>query len=339
MAITAYGYTHNCLTVRLPFVQCIHSMLAVCDEVIIIDAASSDGTYELLQAIPGLRLYRREYPYDTGTADSDLKREARELVTTDLCWGIDIDEVIHEKDYSGWSQIISQLSSNSRAKIVLPRVDFWSLDMYQLRTRYHAIHLNLPYLSVDVPLECQFTNPRTGHICSNGPHYDYVDTRTGKSFTAEPMSWLDPSDSELLTAFENPIESEEERARRERLYLEYIQYHPTLYHYSRASQRRKHLQQHTFDSHQYRLLFGELDSWAGRFAIYPNAQFPSFEAIMDTQAIMDHGRPYLVDVPTSLSHPSIMSSWVHEFRNMTEEDWISFYEEIREFALHNGPSR
>lgn len=321
--ITAYGYTHNCRLVGIPFEECIRSMLEVCDEVVILDAGSTDGTYEILQTIEGLHLHRIDYDYDAGTADSDLKRLAREHVKTELCWGIDVDEVLHEKDQDAWRALFSEIQGYDL--LVLPRADFWTLDLYQIRHRYHAIHRNLPYLTVGIPLASKRQHPVTKRATAVGMHYDYIDLRTGEAFRGRTK--FIPNES-MLTLHEKPIWNRPEVAQ---LFEDYIQNNPVIYHYCWANIFRKRLQQCVFDGHQNALLFGELSSWQDR------PDLPSFEDIRDSvPAVLDFGRPYLVEVPKSLKHPAIMKSWLDKYSSQEEDNWRTWYQEVKHFVTQNS---
>ena len=46
MKISGYTTVRNCITQKYPFVESILSMINFCDEVVVLDGGSTDGSYE-----------------------------------------------------------------------------------------------------------------------------------------------------------------------------------------------------------------------------------------------------------------------------------------------------
>ena len=126
--VGAYTTTYNCVSQGYPFQECIQSMLSNFDEVIVIDAGSTDGTWEKLQNIKGIRAYQHpvdfEHPRWAIKSDGELKTIARSYVTTDWCWQMDVDEIIHEGERT---KIQSLLQNSPKAFdiLALPVVEYW----------------------------------------------------------------------------------------------------------------------------------------------------------------------------------------------------------------------
>jgi len=126
--IGAYTTTYNCVSQGYPFEDCINSLLANFDEVVVVDAGSTDGTWEKLQEIEGIRAYQHpvdfEHPRWAIHSDGELKAKARSYVTTDWCWQMDVDEIIHS-DERDKIQTILQSASKAFDVISLPVVEYW----------------------------------------------------------------------------------------------------------------------------------------------------------------------------------------------------------------------
>ena len=126
--IGAYTTTYNCVSQGYPFEECIDSLLANFDEVVVVDAGSTDGTWEKLQNIDGIRAYQHsvdfEHPRWAIHSDGELKAKARSYVTTDWCWQMDVDEIIHSNERNKIQNIL-QSASKAFDVISLPIVEYW----------------------------------------------------------------------------------------------------------------------------------------------------------------------------------------------------------------------
>ena len=83
-------------------------MLNFCDQVVVVDGGSTDGTWEKLQEMSAaheegrLLIHKQERDWNSkrfAVFDGLQKALARALCTGEFCWQQDSDEVVHERDY------------------------------------------------------------------------------------------------------------------------------------------------------------------------------------------------------------------------------------------------
>jgi glycosyltransferase involved in cell wall biosynthesis len=129
--LSGYSTTYNCVDQNYPFVESITSLLDVCDEVVVVDGGSTDGTWDVLTAMadenPKLKIKQIERDWSHprhAIFDGMQKAAARDLCTGDFCWQQDVDEVIHENDYQKIRNLLSS-TPKSVNLICLPVVEFW----------------------------------------------------------------------------------------------------------------------------------------------------------------------------------------------------------------------
>lgn len=162
--LSGYTTTYNCVSQGYPFEQCIRSMLAFCDEVVVVDGGSRDGTlYELFKlaeefAEPGelspelsvdmhhfkgelekiggglvevttkrLKIKRIKRDWEAprfALFDGMQKAEARALCTGDYAWQMDSDEIVHENDYVKIRQLLENFPKGVNL-ISLPVLEYW----------------------------------------------------------------------------------------------------------------------------------------------------------------------------------------------------------------------
>ena len=104
--ISGYCILKDAISRKIPFEQSIRSFAPVCDEIIVFDFQSQDGTYERLREImndyaPKMIVYLSSEKWDSSRPDmfGYAKNIARSKCTGDWCLQFDGDEFLHEKDY------------------------------------------------------------------------------------------------------------------------------------------------------------------------------------------------------------------------------------------------
>lgn len=137
--ISGYTTTYNCITQDYPFIESIKSMLAFCDEVCVVDGGSKDGTWEQLQELvadnmtrmqpPTNKLKIKQVPRDWShprfaVFDGMQKAEARKMCTSDFCWQMDSDEIVHEVDAPKIKTLVDSFPPQADI-LCLPVIEYW----------------------------------------------------------------------------------------------------------------------------------------------------------------------------------------------------------------------
>jgi glycosyltransferase involved in cell wall biosynthesis len=187
--ISGYTTTLNCIDQKYPFEESILSLISFCDQVIVLDGGSNDGTFErlieLADAYDSLQIhvYIRDWN-DTRFAlhDGAQKAAARELCSSDFCWQQDVDEIVHEDDGQKIKNLVKHFP-NTMDLIALPVVEFWGshekvrVDVNPWKWR---LSKNKDYITHGIPKQLRQTD-------SNGKMYslpgsdgcDYIRKDTG----------------------------------------------------------------------------------------------------------------------------------------------------------------
>lgn len=160
--ISGYTTTKNCVEQRYPFRETIKSMLGFCDEVIVVDGGSDDGTWEQLLEMAGdderLRVYQFERDWEHkrfAVFDGAQKALARSLCTKEFCWQQDSDEIVHENDYEKVIDMVKQIPRHV-PMVALPVIEYWGgkdkvrMDINPWKWR---LSRNLPEITHGVPAE------------------------------------------------------------------------------------------------------------------------------------------------------------------------------------------
>ena len=169
-----------------PWRESIQSMLNVCDEVIVVDGGSTDGTLEELQTWKAkdskLKVFKRKWKVDEPGMDGMMKAFARALCTKEFCWQQDCDEIIHESDYKKIKDLT--LSVPSTAKVIsLPVLDLYgtSKTIREDRGLYKArFSKNLPEITHGIPKHLRKVNEHGKTFCDKNMSdgCDYINAQT-----------------------------------------------------------------------------------------------------------------------------------------------------------------
>jgi len=135
MKLSGYTTVKNVISSDYPWRQSIQSMLEFCDEVIVLDGGSDDGTYEALLTWANKetkecgKLIVTQFKRDWNDPrfamfDGANKAIARTLCTGEWCWQQDVDEIVHEDDYKKIKSLCRQMPKSLKL-LCLPVVEFW----------------------------------------------------------------------------------------------------------------------------------------------------------------------------------------------------------------------
>ena len=189
-SISGYTTTLNCIKHGYPYRQSIESMLGFCNEVVVVDGGSEDGTLEDLRQWskedPRVNVYlvsRNWSEKRFAVYDGLQKAEARKRCKGDFCWQQDADEVVHEEDYKK----ISELSLNfpSQVDIVsLPVIEYWGgpskvrMDVNPWKWR---LSRNMPFITHGIPSGLRKVDEEGEMYAMPGTDgCDYIHNETGE---------------------------------------------------------------------------------------------------------------------------------------------------------------
>ncbi len=159
-SLSGYTTTKDCISQNYPWEQCIESLLGFCDEVVVVDGGSTDGTWEKLsewsEKEDKLLVHQETRDWDHerfAVFDGLQKALARSLCTSNFCWQQDCDEVVHEDDYEKIKEICKSFP-NELDLIAMPVIEYWGgpekirADVYPWKWR---ISRNKPYITHGIP--------------------------------------------------------------------------------------------------------------------------------------------------------------------------------------------
>ena len=190
---TISGYTTvlNANRMGYPWEATIQSMLGFCDEVIVVDAGSDDGTWEDLQEIatfddrlkPTQKVIDKDHPSFAYETDGKLKAYARSLCVGDYCWQMDADEVVHEDDFNKVHQVLRAFPKYVDI-VSLPVIEYWGspkkvrMDINPWKWR---LSRNSPHVTQGIPAELLKTDDDGNEYAGFGTDScDYIHAETGE---------------------------------------------------------------------------------------------------------------------------------------------------------------
>ena len=189
---TVSGYTtvRNVESQGYPWRKSISSLLQFCDEVIVVDCGSEDGSYDLLKEWAKeedrIKLFQRTIdmkdPNFAVKSDGDMKAYARSFCKSDWCWQQDIDEVVHEKDAPKIKGFAANLPKAIHL-VALPVIEYWG-DKGKVRVDVNPwkwrLSRNLSHITHGIPVELRRFNQEGEMYAAPGTDScDYIDRETG----------------------------------------------------------------------------------------------------------------------------------------------------------------
>ena len=188
--VSGYTTVKDVIEQNYPWRACISSMLDFCDEVIVVDGGSKDGSYEELLKWetdePKLKVHKVERDWNHkrfAVFDGLQKAAAREFCSYEWCWQQDIDEVVHEDDAPKIKRLAKTLPKNIHI-LALPVVEYWGsnekvrVDVNPWKWR---LTRNLPHITHGVPSELRKTDSEGDLYSLPGTDgCDFIDKETFK---------------------------------------------------------------------------------------------------------------------------------------------------------------
>ena len=188
---TLSGYTTvlNATSMGYPWKACINSMLGFCHEVVVADGGSTDGTWAQLQEMAKdnerIKLCQKTIDLDGPSyayeSDGKLKAFARSHCTSEFCWQMDADEVVHEEDFAKVFQLLRTFPKHFDI-IALPVIEYWGssekvrMDINPWKWR---LSKNLPHITQGIPHDLLLTDEAGNEYAGMGTDScDYIHTET-----------------------------------------------------------------------------------------------------------------------------------------------------------------
>jgi glycosyltransferase involved in cell wall biosynthesis len=237
--VSGYVTVRNATQMKYPWTATVESMLGFCDEVVVVDGGSTDGTWESLQkwAEKEERLLIKKIDVDPDSpsfayeSDGKLKAAARSLCTSEYCWQMDADEVVHEDDYDKVRNLVRSFPRYTNI-VSLPVIEYWGssekvrMDINPWKWR---VSRNLPNITQGIPSALLKVDDDGYEYASVGTDScDYIDKETGE--VLPHAGFYD--DSVHKTRIAGLTGNEEARKQYEDWFNRAISSLPSVHHYS-----------------------------------------------------------------------------------------------------------
>lgn len=237
--ISGYTTTYNCFEMEYPFQECLQSLLGFCDDVVVVDAGSTDGTLEVLRRFEKqdsrLKVFVEpvdfKHPRWAIYQDGYLKAKARARCQGDFCWQTDTDEVVAPEDFWRIRQLPSRMKDLKL--IMLPMIEFWGSldyvrgDFFSWKPRFSVNDKRITH-GIPKALKCFDAN---GHeyprpFDSDSCNYIYADTQESVKIVVP----LPPDQNDISKLTDSQFEQ---------FYFRCLDDYPHVFHTSWLDLRRK----------------------------------------------------------------------------------------------------
>ena len=244
---TLSGYTTvlNCLKHNYPWRASVESLLGFCDEVVVVDGGSDDGTWQELQewaqAEKRLVIHREERNWDDprfAVFDGKQKALARSMCTGEYCWQQDADEVVHENDYKKVRDLCKSFPSVVDL-VSLPVIEYWGgkekvrIDVNPWKWR---LSRNAAHITHGIPKQLRKFDENGGMYASVGTDgCDYIDKGTHETIDHASFYISDAHNLRMHALAKN----EEALGMYQEWFSRNIELLPSVHHYSWFDLKRK----------------------------------------------------------------------------------------------------
>jgi len=244
---TVSGYTTvlNPIKQNYPWKACIKSMLGFCNEVIVVDGGSVDGTWDELlnwskiesRLVINQNIIDMDHPR-FAVCDGQQKALARSMCNGDFCWQQDADEVIHENDYQKIMQLIRFFPAQVDL-VSLPVVEYWGgpnkirLDINPWKWR---LSLNQPHITHGIPKDLELFDDDGNVYAKPGTDgCDYIHQETGEIIAHANFYSSEAHNLRMHALSKN----EEALSMYQEWFSRNAEAYPVIHHYSWFDLRRK----------------------------------------------------------------------------------------------------
>ena len=243
--LSGYTTTLNCVDQNYPFEASVKSMLEFCNQVVVVDGGSTDGTWEVLENLARenkkLIIHKQERDMSSkrfAVFDGLQKALARALCTGDFCWQQDSDEILHERDYEKVSSLMRKLPKTIDL-VCLPVIEFWGkgkkvrIDVNPWKWR---LSRNRPHITHGIPKDLRKFDKDGNLYASPGTDgCDYI-----RSDTFEPIQFSTFYTSEGHEMRTKAMLGDKDSFSKYAFWLHnVVKELPTIYHYSWFDLSRK----------------------------------------------------------------------------------------------------
>lgn len=195
---TLSGYTtiYNGINADIPFIESIQSMLPHCDEVVVVDGKSEDGTWEKLkETFKGntkVKLYQRLYDFDIPGMDGNQKAYSRAFCTKEYCLQFDTDQIFEDGEQFKLKDLLRSFPPNQKLMHFLTIDLFGTINTIEkkewyISRDYHmsrfALSKNLDEITHGINVHARVVDKDSGKIYSKPGLSDgaeYINVLTGE---------------------------------------------------------------------------------------------------------------------------------------------------------------